>query len=147
MVVPGTYQVTAFKRIGDETTQLGDPVTFQVESIIDPTLELADRKEVLEYQFQVAALQQSVTALSTTLNEALESVRQAKTLISDGRDAPLSLMDDARALELKLLDAAEKLNGDGTKQQRSASTMPSISSRIGNALFSTLRGSYGPTKD
>ncbi len=144
-VTPGTYNVTAFKRINDETTQLGEPAEFQVESIVEPTLEIADRQEVLDFQFQVASLQQAVSALQTTIDDAVESVRQAKGLIQGGRKAPMTMLDDARALELKLLDAREKLTGDSTPGRRRAATRPSIASRVSNALFGTFGHSHGPT--
>ena len=143
-VVPGKYSVTTWQRSGDESTQIGEAIEFEVKAILEPTLEPADRQEILEYQLEVSALQQSVSAVSTTLNEALESVQQIKGLITEGR-APLELLDQARDVELKLKEAGEKINGDPTRGQRFTNDYPTISSRIGNALFGTFRSSHGPT--
>ncbi len=143
-VVPGTYSVTTWTRSNNETRQIGDAVEFEVQAIIEPTLPAADRQEILDYQMEVSRLQQSVSALSTTLNEALQDVQQAKQVITDGR-APIELLDQAREVELKLIAAREKINGDPTRDERYENSYPSISSRIGNALFGTFRSSYGPT--
>lgn len=144
-VTPGTYSVSAWLRSGDETKQIGDAVEFQVEAILEPTLEAADRQEILDYQFEVAGLQQSVTALSSTISDSIESVEEIKNLVTGGR-APLELLDQVRDVELKLIAAREKISGDPTRGQRFENGYPSISSRIGNALFGTFRSSHGPTE-
>ena len=144
-VAPGTYSVTAWKRVGDETTQLGEPVEFEVVSIIEPTLPAPTREEIIEFQMQVSALQQAVSPLQVTIGEALENVEQVKSLIADGRRAPLELLDQAREVEIKLLDAREKLSGDPTRSERSEYSAPSINSRIFSALFGTIGHSHGPT--
>ncbi len=143
-VVPGTYSVSAWKRIGDETTQIGEPVEFEVLAILEPTLGAADRQEVLDYQFEVAALRQAVTAMLSTIGDATESVEEIKSLITDGR-APIELLDQAREVELKLIEAREKLAGDPSRGERNENSFPSISSRISNALFGTFGHSHGPT--
>lgn len=143
-VVPGTYRVTAWQRVADQTTQLSEPVEFEVEAILEPTLESADRQQILEYQKKVAKLQQAVSALSTTLNEAVEDVQQAKQVITNSR-TPIELLDQARAVEIKLIDAREKITGDSTRGDRFENDYPSINSRISNALFGSLGSSYGPT--
>ena len=74
----------------------------------------------------------------------MQDVQQAKQVITDGR-APIELLDQAREVELKLIAAREKINGDPTRDERYENSYPSISSRIGNALFGTFRSSYGPT--
>ena len=83
--------------------------------------------------------------LGMTIGEALESIEEIKTLITDGRDAPLALLDQTRQVELKLMDAREKLSGDPTRGDRFENDAPSISSRLSNALFGSFGNSYGPT--
>ena len=143
-VVPGTYRVTAWQRVADQTKQIGEPVEFQVQAILEPTLPSADRQQILEFQKKVAQLQQAVSALSTTLNEAIEDVQQAKKVITNGR-TPIELLDQARDVEIKLIDAREKITGDSTRGDRFENDYPSINSRISNALFGSLSSSYGPT--
>ncbi|MHC5025481.1 MAG: VPS10 domain-containing protein [Planctomycetota bacterium] len=145
MIAPGTYTVTAYKRIGDETTQLGDATSFEVQSIIEPTLPLQDRRDVLAFQFEAGELQRSTTAMAAKIAQAMEEVAAMKQVITDGRTTDLALLDQARAVELKLMDAREMLSGDRTATSRYATGTPSITSRLQNALFGTMRQSYGPT--
>ena len=146
MVAPGTYTVTAYERSGDETRQLGDPVPFEVVSIIDPALPRQDREEVLAFQFEAGELQQAVRAAAAKVAEALEEVAAMKQLVADGRTVDLAVLDEARRVELRLLDAQERLSGDRTASSRFAPGTPSITSRLQNALFGTLGQSYGPTQ-
>jgi hypothetical protein len=56
------------------------------------------------------------------------------------------LYDQARQLELKLLDLQEQLSGDRTRSRRSQAARPSIVSRVQSALSGTLGQTYGPTQ-
>ncbi len=143
-VPPGTYRVTAWKRIGDETTQLGEPVNFEVQAIVESTLPGMDRKAIVEYQKEAAALQQSIEPLQSAIGESLESITEIKALITDGR-APLELLNQARDVERKLIDARDKLSGDPTRGARFENDSPSISSRLSTAMFGSMGHSHGPT--
>ncbi len=145
-VAPGSYTVTAYQRTGDTTTALGEPVPFEVQAVMSPTLPAADRQQVIDFQMEVGALQQAVSPLQVTIGESLDSVAEIKTVIRDGRRAPLALLDQARQVELKLLEARDKLSGDPTRAERNENSPPSITSRMSNALFGTLGHSHGPTE-
>lgn len=144
-VLPGTYSVTAWKRTGDKTTKLCEPVSFVVEAIAQPGLAGPGREQILAFQQEAAALQQSIAPLQATLAKALEEVRAIKDLIRDGRKAPLELLDQARQVETKLVDAQEKITGDPTRSRRFENDSPSIMNRLFSATFGTFGQSYGPT--
>ena len=103
-----------------------------------------DPHEVLSFQMQLGSLQRSVTGAQSVVSRALEEVRAIQSAVKEG-NADISLLDDARALELRLQDASESLTGDPTRTRRGATGAPSISSRIQNALFGTLFNTHGPT--
>lgn len=144
-VPPGTYTVTAYRRINDQTEPLGEPVSFEVQAVGEPSLPAADAGEVFAFQQRLADLQQLVSPLQQTIGESLESVAEIKALIAEGRKAPLELLDQARQVELKLMDARDKLSGDPTRGQRHENDSPSITSRMANAMFGTFGHSHGPT--
>lgn len=146
LVVPGTYEVSASKRVDDEHIDLGTIESFEVVAIGESTLPRQDRAATLAFQMEVGALQKRVNGASQKLSEALGQIGEIKSLVADSRDLDPQLYDDARAIELQLLDLQEQLNGDTTRSSRSVQVPLSISARVRNALWGTLRQTHGPTQ-
>ena len=145
LALPGRYSVRAWRRAGDVTTPLSDPVSFEVQSIGDAAVKRQDPGAILAFQEEVGALRRAVRGASSVVDEALLQVREIEALVEDSRTVDLKLLDDARGIEVSLLDADAALSGDATKTKRHATGAPSIESRLRTALQSTLRNTYGPT--
>ena len=146
LVAPGTYKVSAAKRLDDVVTPLGDPRTFEVVAIGNPSLPVQDRREVLDFQMKAGELQRAVTGAGGKVQEALNQLAQMKTAIKQTQKADIRLFEEARALELKLMDVRESLSGDATRARRSQTAPPPVMRRARNALVGTLGSIYGPTK-
>ena len=71
---------------------------------------------------------------------------EIKTVVTGTRTLDQQLCDDARTIELELLDIRKRLSGDRTRSRRSQMAPLSISQRISRALFGTLRQTHGPTE-
>ncbi|TDJ70381.1 MAG: glycosyl hydrolase [Planctomycetota bacterium] len=145
LVAPGDYTVRAFRRQGSETRALGEPRTFTVVPVVEPALARQDREAVLAFQMRLGELQRAIGGTLQVLDEALEETRAARDVIQAGRKPDLALLDEARRVELALLDAREALVGDPTAGERSGPTWPSIRGRAQSALFGTMGQTYGPT--
>ncbi|MEQ8767087.1 MAG: glycosyl hydrolase, partial [Planctomycetota bacterium] len=143
--LPGRYTVQAFRRISGETLALGEPASFEVEAIGTPSLPPQDRAEVLAWLEGVGELQRAIGGAQSALGEALEEVRAMKDVL-DGSDLDFALYDEARRLELALMDAGEKLSGDPTPGRYEEVGDPSILSRLRTAYFGSFGQSYGPTQ-
>jgi len=146
LVSPGTYSVSAARRVGDAVTSLGEPQNFEVVSLERKGLPVPNRDEILDFQRKVGELQRVAVGASGRIQEALEQIRQMKRAIRESRGAKLELFEEARALELKLMDAGETLAGDPTRRKRDEAAPPSILQRIRNALGGSMNSTYGPTK-
>lgn len=146
LVVPGTYQVAAVKRVDDIVTELGSARTFEVEPVGNPTLPLQGRQNILTFQRKAGELQRAVTAANGKTQEVLDQLAAIKKVIKKSAKADLHLLDEARALEQGLIDVREALTGDTTRTKRSQTAVPSITRRIRNALHGTFNNTYGPTK-
>jgi photosystem II stability/assembly factor-like uncharacterized protein len=144
-VLPGNYTVSSAKRADGKTEPIGNERTFEVVPLDNGSLPSQDRKGALEFYAQVEALEESVRASNGSLGEALEQVRSMKSAVQRAQRDDLTLLDEVRALELKVMDAQESMVGDNTKSQRSEPTVPSITSRL-YAAFNGRRTTYGPTK-
>lgn len=54
-------------------------------------------------------------------------------------------MGEARALELRLLDVQEALNGSTTRTSRSEPDLPGIAGRVNQVVHGHWNGMHGPT--
>ncbi len=146
LVVPGIYKVSAAKRVDDVVTKLGDVQTIEVSSIGKPSLTSQDPKTTLQFQMKAGELQRRVTGASERVQEALDQLAQIKQVIRQSQKADIRLFDEARTVELKLMDVQVSLKGDPTRANRSQTAPVSIMRRVQNALNGTLSNTYGPTK-
>lgn len=145
LVLPGQYTAQAFLRQGSGTRQLGSPQTFEVLSVREPALQPQDREAVLAFQQRVGEMQRAITGTLGSIDEALDQVRAARDVLLVDRKSPNALLDQARAVEIALLDAREALIGDATTSERRGPTRPSVRGRLQSVLYGTLGQTYGPT--
>lgn len=145
LAVPGQYSVQAFQRHASVTRTLGAPKSFAVVPVIEPALEAQDRAKTFAFQERVGELQRAISGTIRVLDEALEQVRAASKVAREGRQPMDGIVDEARRIELALMDARESLVGDSTAADRSGPTRPSVRGRAQSAYWGTLGQTYGPT--
>ncbi len=146
LVTPGIYSVSAAKRVDDTVTSLGKLQPFEVISIGTPTLPIQDPDKVLTFQQMVGRLQRTVTGANGKIQELLGQLGQIKNAIKQTPQAGNALFDEARQIELKLVDLQVLLTGDKTKDKRSQSAQISITTRVQTALSGSLNTTHGPTQ-
>jgi hypothetical protein len=146
LVPPNSYTVSAAKRVDDETTVLGEPQTFEVVALGEPSMPVPDRLEVLAFQQKVGELQKAARGAEGKTADALKQVSAMKQALKQSTNADTDLYDEGRSLELKLLDAQESLAGGDSDSRRGDALPPSILRRIDMALNGAHANIYGPTK-
>jgi chromosome segregation ATPase len=146
MVTPGIYKVTAAKRVDDVVTPIGETQTFEVVSIGTPSLPVPDRKDTLAFQMSAGELRDAASGAAGRMQETLDQLTEIKNVLARTRKGDLKLLDEARAIELKLFDLRDSLAGDSTRTNRSQTARFSINQRIRAAASGSLSSSYGPTK-
>jgi hypothetical protein len=145
LVVPGNYTVEIHKRVGDVTTELVPATPFQVEILGTPTLPPTDREALLAFQMQVGELQRVVQGAGRVASEAEEQISFIKRAIEVSPQVDTDLLNEARRLELRLMDLQEALNGDRTLPRRSEAAMPGIQGRIRTVIFGSMSSTHAPT--
>jgi hypothetical protein len=105
-----------------------------------------DRQQTLAFQMQAGKLLGAIAGGNGRLQEALQQLEEIKAAIQKASRASVSLLDEARQLELKLLDMRDTLTGDSTRIKRHQMATPSILQRARNALSGSLNSTYGPTE-
>ncbi len=130
MVAPGKYTALFATRIDDKLTPVGDPVTFECVPLANASLPAKDRAAVLAFQQKTARLQRAVLGAERVVDTTAERISYVKQAIDDAPGASRTLRDDARALELRLLDIRTQLDGDPVKGSRNEPVGPGISARV-----------------
>ena len=141
---PGTYRVSFAKRVNGELTELGDARSFKVKSIAERGLPGAPVEEVAAFAIRLDNLNRQVSGAAAAVDELLIETNAIKdTLVRSS--APLALREQARSMELELLDLQQALNGNQTRSLYGDPGPVSINSRLGAAVMGTFRSTYGPT--
>jgi len=146
MVAPGEYSAQAFKSVDGEISEIGNAQSIEVVSILEPSIKGQDIQETIDYQIEIAEFRDSIRAASSSLSIAIERMSEIQRAIKNSPKGTPELMKRARELELSLKAADRLLNGDNIRSDRYEEDVPSIGSRIGGALFGSMRNSYGLTQ-
>ncbi len=146
LAVPGRYTVSLATVVDGAVTELVAPVPFDVEPLGLGTLAAQDRAAVLAFQRQTGELQRAVMGANRAVSAAMEQVEAMKRVIETTPSLDPAMRQEARALELRLLDARERLNGDPTMPRRSEPGMPGIVDRVQQIVGGHWATTYGPTQ-
>ncbi|MEL6109527.1 MAG: glycosyl hydrolase [Planctomycetota bacterium] len=146
MVAPGTYAAQAYRFEGGEATKLGEPVSFEVESIVEPNLPMQDRKEIIDSIREMGRFANRTFAASQRLAERTEQIADLIETIKTHPNGTPALLSDALKLQHRLEVFERMLSGDQSKDDRWVMIEPGINQRLQRAFFGMIRGTHGPTK-
>ncbi len=145
LAVPGSYTLSIERRVDGMTTELVPPTPFQVEPLGMPSLPPADRAAILAFQRQTGELQRAVMGADRAARDAAERLEAIKEMIDVWPNADPALRQEARTLELRLMDMRERLNGDPTRPRRNEPAMPGIMNRVQGVVFGHWSSTSAPT--
>ena len=146
LCAPGKYTLQPMLATDGKSESLSEPVSFEVESIIDPALPAQDRAEVLSFLKKVADASNTNNAIRVSLTEYIQEVESVQNMLNRTDKTTDELRAMARSLELKLKELDLKINGDSTKRLYAVDSVPTAASRINNVLFGASNSSHGPTE-
>ncbi len=145
LALPGNYTVSLEKREDQATTELVPPTPFVVEPLNFATLPPADRESILAFAKQTGELQRAALGTLEALNEGLSQVTYIKRIIERTPSLTLSLRNDARKLELKLMDLRERFTGDPTKERRFEPAPEGLIARVQTIISGHWTTTSAPT--
>ncbi len=146
LALPGTYTVSLAKRVDGVLTELVPPTEFEVEPLGRSSLPPQDRAAVLAFQKQTGELQRAVMGANEAAKEAANRLKYIKATIENTPTLDPALWQEARALELHLMDLSERINGDPTRRRRSEPAMRGIMARINQIVRGHWSATTGPTQ-
>ena len=145
-VDPGTYQISLYKRVGGDLTELAGPVSLEVERIRESVLTnpLADKHK--EYNQALAGLNTKVKVYEHKFKKATARVstyeRNLKNLKSNRVEltkAVYNLRDEMNALQ-------REFGGSAAKAEIGEKDNLTITDRLSSARGGWFGNSYGPTE-
>ncbi|MFQ5680132.1 MAG: WD40/YVTN/BNR-like repeat-containing protein [Gemmatimonadota bacterium] len=146
LAVPGPYTVSLERLEDGVATQLVGPTPFEARPLGLPALPPADREAILAFQRETGALQRAAMAADRAARDAAGRLGAIKEAIERWPATELSLREEARALELRLMDLREALTGDRTRPRRSEPGMPGILARIQQIVRGHWSSTSAPTE-
>jgi hypothetical protein len=146
MVVPGTYEVSLSQRVDGVVTPLGEPQKLEAEALGVASLPASDKRALLGFQQETAALQRAVLGSIRAVEETANRLDYIARAILQAPRADDALSSQARALEDRLQTIEVALSGDSTIQSRSESTPPSIAERVNDVVSGHWTSTSAPTE-
>lgn len=132
------------KRINGQLTPLGETQSFEVRPIAGRGLAGAPVAEVTAFAANLDELSRKVSGASAAVAALLVETGAIKdTLLRSS--APDTLREQARAIELELLEMKQAINGNEARDLYNDAGPVSISRRVSVAMMGTFRSTYGPT--
>ena len=145
LALPGQYTVTLEERQEQGTKELAPATPFEVEPLNFASLPPPDRAAVMAFARQTAELQRAALGTLEALNDGLGQVGVIKRIIEQTPALPLKLRQQARSLELALLDLRERFNGDPTRSRRNEPAATGLIGRIETIIDGHWSTTSAPT--
>ena len=145
MALPGRYTVSLSRRVDGVVTELVGPTPFEIAPMGQPAIPPQDRTAVLAFQRETGQLLRAVSGTQRASAAAMQRIQAMKRAVAQWPAATEQMREDVRALELRLMDLQETLNGSRTRGSRSEPEMPGILSRVNQVVRGHWRGMHGPT--
>jgi photosystem II stability/assembly factor-like uncharacterized protein len=146
LVMPGTYKVTAAKRVNGAMTPIGREQEFQVVVEGQDRMNPADRIALVEFQTKVARLQRAVQGATQAANALTPRFVAIRRALIDTPSAPESLLNEASALEKRKNEILRALSGDSALRARNMNLPPSINERVGEVVGGQRMSTARPTQ-
>jgi hypothetical protein len=134
MALPGAYSVTLSKRVQGELVEIADAQSFALKPLYETSLTATDRKELLDFEMQSAALYRAVMGADKAADEIQDRINHLMVAVNDTPTSSEAQAQTLRALNTRLQSFQVRLNGDSTVSRRAKTVPMSISSRIGTIV-------------
>ena len=146
LVVPGRYTVTVATRVDGKLTPVGEPQSFDASPVGTASLPAPDRAAVLAFAEKTARLQRAVLGASRLADELRGHLALVVKAVGDAPKANAKLIDEVRALDLRLRDIQQALGGDRVVRRYNEPTPPGIAERVGGIVAGQWTSTSAPTR-
>ena len=141
---PGQYTATLIKEDEGKSTDLDEPIQFNVVDLGRGTLQGMSYAEYSNHAENLIQLQNRQAVFSDKLNENMNMVKAMRLSLSRSNNTNNELSNRLFVLEERLNQMSKKVYGNSAKSEVGVKNDPTVSSYIGNA-YRGLTSTYGPT--
>ena len=144
LAAPGSYRVKLSKRVNGQLTDLGTVQSFEVNPIGERGMPGAPVEELVAFTARLDHMNRQLAGASAAVKTLLVETGAIKaTLLRSG--AANTLREQARSIELELLEIQQKIVGNEARGLYGDEGPVSINRRLEVAVMGTFRSTYGPT--
>jgi len=132
--------------INGKITQVSEPKEFTAKVLNNVSLPADDRKQLVNFQKDIAELNRKVRAAIEISNDLKTKLEIIQTALFRTENVPVSLFEDINRILNENKNLYRKLTGDEVIAKRNEPTYPSISDRISEVIYGMWRTTSAPTK-
>ncbi|MCP4803084.1 MAG: glycosyl hydrolase, partial [Bacteroidetes bacterium] len=144
-VDPGTYQVSLYKRVGGDLTELAGPVSLEVERIRKSVLTNPAADKHKEYNLALAEFTGAVSVYQHKFKKATARVSTYERSLKNLKSDRAELTKAVYALRSEMHSLQKEFGGSAAKAEVGEKDMLTLMDRLSNARGGYFGTSYGPT--
>jgi photosystem II stability/assembly factor-like uncharacterized protein len=134
LVVPGTYSVRMFEKVGGVVTEVAGSQTFKVMTEQWASMTAADQRAQEEFLRKVARLYRALSGSLHTADELASRLKEIRAALQQTPVADKQLSAAADSLEQRNRDILRALRGDVEIAKRNDPVPSSIENRVGSIM-------------
>ena len=134
LAAPGNYTVELFIEHNGDLQSQGEAQSFAVKPV-STSAPNTDFQAVANFQKKTSDLMREISSASGKLSEINEQFRYINAALKQTPKANAQHFAQYKQLKEKLADLRLRLSGDPIRRKLSESTVPSISSRVGQIVY------------
>jgi photosystem II stability/assembly factor-like uncharacterized protein len=144
-VLPGNYKVSISKFQHGVYTDLDASTMVKATPLNNTTIKAEDQNAVLAFNKDVAEIRRLSSMVQRYQGDLSNKLRFIKAAFLQAPKLPLSVNNEALALEERLRKVGILMNGDQTLSSREFETLPGINGKVFSIIGSLWDISSGPT--
>ncbi|GJQ63228.1 MAG: hypothetical protein SCALA702_22810 [Melioribacteraceae bacterium] len=146
LAMTGKYTVEVSQSVNGDISALHEPVEFNLYPLGIRKYSEPERKEMLDFQMQVAELGRAAYGTQRLIRELDSKIQEIRTALKFTPDATEAMMEKANMVEDSLRALSFVMNGNSSFSKRNMNQYPSIMDRIGVMGWEMSRSLTKPTK-
>ncbi len=134
LIVPGSYSVRMFEKIGGVVTEVAGPQSFKVATENLASMNATDRTAQEEFLKKVARLYRAVYGATRTAEDVQDRLKQIREALRETPGAETQLGAVADSLEQRDREILQALRGDQELAKRNEPVPSSINDRVNSIM-------------
>ncbi|HXB41261.1 MAG TPA: glycosyl hydrolase [Bacteroidia bacterium] len=147
LVIPGKYSALLMLVKNDGSTEkLTEPVTFNINSLNNASIPVADRQALHVFYLKLAELRKVVLGTSSYRSDMRNRIKFIRAALQQAQGNNLNLLVELKQIEKKLDEIDLVMDGDNSLTKREFETIPGLVGQIENIIGGLYGTTVSPSK-